>query len=66
MRNQLQRRLHVLEQQLPANNEPVKALLPEWLVKDLQIQGIDLDHNGRPDLSCTPNSAVHAHRSSSA
>lgn len=65
MRNQLLRRLHALEQRLPADKEMAKPLLPSWLVDELQIHGVNVDRTGMPDLSGNPNNAARAQGSSS-
>jgi hypothetical protein len=50
MRSQLLRRLDALEQRLPTESAPGKALLPAWLVADLRAQGFSFDYDGRPDM----------------
>ena len=54
MRLQLQARLKVLEQRFRKAEEPPKAVLPAWLVGELQSQGIPFDSDGRPDLTFLP------------
>ena len=51
MRRQIQARLKTLEQRLPKAATPTKAVLPAWLVKQLQSQGIPFHSDGRPDLT---------------
>ena len=51
MRRQIQVRLKMLEQRLPKTAEPTKAVLPAWLVEQLQNQGIPFHADGRPDLT---------------
>lgn len=52
MRRQIQARLKTLEQRLPkAAAAPTKAVLPAWLVEQLQSQGIPFHSDGRPDLT---------------
>jgi hypothetical protein len=41
----------MLEQRLPKTAEPTKAVLPAWLVEQLQNQGIPFHADGRPDLT---------------
>ena len=50
MRRQIQARLKMLEQRLPKTAVPAKAVLPAWLVEQLQSQGIPFHSDGRPDL----------------
>jgi hypothetical protein len=40
----------MLEQRLPKATTPTKAVLPAWLVEQLQSQGIPFHSDGRPDL----------------
>jgi hypothetical protein len=40
----------MLEQRVPKTAVPTKALLPAWLVEQLQSQGIPFHSDGRPDL----------------
>jgi hypothetical protein len=51
MRQRLHLRLKALEKWLPDETKPHKALLPEWLMEDLQQQGIRFDALGRPEKS---------------
>jgi len=44
-------RLKALEERLPDETIPRKALLPEWLMEDLRQQGIRFDASGRPEKS---------------
>ena len=53
MQRQLQARLKTLEQRLPKAATPTKAVLPAWLVEQLQSQGIPFHGDGRPDLTST-------------
>jgi hypothetical protein len=41
----------MLEQRLPKAATPTKAVLPAWLVAQLQSQGIPFHSDGRPDLT---------------
>jgi len=50
VRRQIQARLRMLEQRVPKTAVPTKALLPAWLVEQLQSQGIPFHSDGRPDL----------------
>ena len=50
MRRQIQARLKTLEQRLHKAATPTKAVLPAWLVEQLQNQGIPFHTDGRPDL----------------
>jgi hypothetical protein len=57
VRRQIQARLRMLEQRLPkAAAAPTKAVLPAWLVEQLQSQGIPFHSDGRPDLKATAGS----------
>jgi hypothetical protein len=51
MHQRLNLRLKALEKRLPDETKPHKALLPEWLVKDLRQQGIRFDASGLPEKS---------------
>jgi len=53
VRRQIQTRLKTLEQQLPKTAVPAKAVLPAWLVEQLENQGIPFRSDGRPDLKST-------------
>ena len=48
MHQRLHLRLKALEKWLPDETKPHKALLPEWLMEDLQQQGIRFDASGLP------------------
>jgi hypothetical protein len=48
MRSRLLARLRALEKASADFAGPVKAVLPAWLVEDLQSQGIPFDSSGRP------------------
>jgi hypothetical protein len=50
VRRQIQARLKTLERRLPKTAFPAKAVLPAWLVEQLQSQGIPFHSDGRPDL----------------
>ena len=41
----------MLEQRVPKTAVPAKAVLPAWLVEQLQSQGIPFHSDGRPDLT---------------
>jgi hypothetical protein len=56
VRRQIQARLKTLEQRLPRTALPAKAVLPAWLVEQLQSQGIPFHSDGRPDLKATAGS----------
>ena len=51
MHQRLNLRLKALEERLPDETKPHKALLPEWLMEDLRQQGIRFDASGRPEKS---------------
>lgn len=51
VQRQLQSRLKMLERRLSMAAEPTKAVLPAWLVGQLQSQGIPFTSHGRPDLT---------------
>ena len=56
MQRQIQARLKTLEQRLPKAATPTKAVLPAWLVEQLQSQGIPFHSDGRPDLKSAAGS----------
>jgi len=56
VRRQIQARLKTLEQRLPKAATPPKAVLPAWLVEQLQSQGIAFHTDGRPDLKSAAGS----------
>ena len=49
MLQRLNLRLKALEERLPDETKPRKALLPEWLMEDLRQQGVRFDASGRPE-----------------
>jgi hypothetical protein len=51
MHQRLHLRLKALEERLPDETKPRKALLPEWLMEDLRQQGVRFDASGRPEKS---------------
>jgi hypothetical protein len=53
VRRQIQARLKTLEERLPKAAAPAKAVLPAWLVEQLQSQGVPFRSDGRPDLKST-------------
>jgi hypothetical protein len=56
VRRQIQTRLRMLEERLPKTEAPAKAVLPAWLVEELQSQGIPFHSDGRPDLKSAAGS----------
>jgi hypothetical protein len=51
MHQRLNLRLKALEKRVPDQTKPHKALLPEWLMKELRQQGIRFDASGWPEKS---------------
>ena len=51
MRKELIFRIRALEQRLPDEARATKAVLPEWLVEELEKQGFRFDASGRPEMT---------------
>jgi hypothetical protein len=49
MGSALQRRLKALEAKSPDPTEQRKALLPGWLIEELEKQGVRFDASGYPE-----------------
>lgn len=49
--HRLSRRLKMIERRLPGPSQPIKTIVPEWLVEELRAQGIPVSADGMPDLS---------------
>ena len=58
MHQRLHLRLKALEERLPDETKPRKALLPEWLMEDLRQQGMRFDASGRPEKSSLEEKAL--------
>jgi hypothetical protein len=41
----------MIERRLPGPSQPIKTIVPEWLVEELRAQGIPVSADGMPDLS---------------
>ena len=58
MQQRLYWRLKALEERVPDETKPHKALLPEWLIEDLRQQGIQFDASGLPEKSSLQEKAL--------
>lgn len=50
-------RLERIERCLPGPAQPIKKIVPDWLIQEFQKQGIPVADDGRPELKPVPTAA---------